>query len=189
LADAETFTHLLEEADRYCGHLGVGKDVLIQTFREPSDWAFVIKIDALHETACRDTLSRLLMLRGVKGRDEETAAFANDLSFVGRSSMLRLIGIAGCPDDEMRLIDAVRRVRNAFAHDVRAIGRPLLELILARQDRSHLLRTFSAIADEGYNEAVYLDLLKRDPGLLRFGILHQSMVFLYLMDSRFPHAG
>ncbi|MGO4571038.1 hypothetical protein [Microvirga sp. 2TAF3] len=188
--ESNLFVTLLEEADKFCGHLGVGKDVLLATYKETSDWAFIIKIDALHETACRDLVSRMLTIGG-SGDDPSKAVadFVGDMGYQGRSSVLRLIELTGCPKEYIRFLEAVRRVRNAFAHNIRSVNMTLMEMIEQRSERAQLLKTFSAIAEEGYDEAKFLKMMHTRPDYLRFGILHQSMVLLYLMHANFAIGG
>src|SRR5687767_11182007 len=71
------FIRLVEEAEKFCGHFGVGKQTIIETLEEKSDWAFIIKVDALHETACRDLVSRVLALKDGT-QPEELFSFISD---------------------------------------------------------------------------------------------------------------
>jgi hypothetical protein len=93
------------------------------------------------------------------------------------------------PTDYVRFLQSVRRVRNAFAHDFRTVNATLVELVEPLADRTQLLKTFSGMADEAYDEAKYMRLVRNDPGFLRFGILHRSMVLLCQLQANFPDPG
>lgn len=187
MADSESFVMLLEKVDEYGVRLGIGKEVILRLYREASDWAFIIQVDALHETACRDLLARLLTLKNIGDAcNDAMPRFVDALGFQGRSSIIGLLKVAGCPLDSIKLVESVRKVRNPFAHDIMAVERSLREVIEARNDRSDLLKVFSCITDENYDEAEYVKALDKDPELLRFGILHQTMVLLLLLHGQYP---
>jgi hypothetical protein len=185
----DPLSQLLEQADEFCARFGVGDDIILETYTEISDWAFFIKVDALHETACRDLTARLLRTRqGGGALDREMSAFIDDIEFQGRGSVLRLIELARRPRDYVRLLKCVRRVRNACAHNVSSVNMTLTELIEQLPDRTQLLRAFSGMAEEDYDEAKYTRLIRNDPAVLRFGILQQSMVLLCQLHANFCEA-
>jgi hypothetical protein len=189
LSQNDPLTRLLEQADKFCERFGVGEDIIVETYTETSDWAFFIKVDALHETACRDLMARLLIVRQSGGAvDEEMSAFIDDIEFQGQGSVLRLIELTRRPRDYVRFLKCVRRVRNAFAHDFRSVNKTLMELIEPLADRAQLLKAFSGMAEADYDEAKYLRLVRNDPGFLRLGILHQSMVLLCQLHAEFQEA-
>ncbi|WOJ91037.1 hypothetical protein RZS28_07070 [Methylocapsa polymorpha] len=189
LSQNDPLTRLLEQADTFCERFGVGEDVILETYTETSDWAFFIKVDALHETACRDLMARLLTVRQSGGAvDEEMSAFIDDIEFQGQGSVLRLIELTRRPRDYVLFLKCVRRVRNAFAHDFRSVNKTLMELIEPLADRALLLKAFSGLAEADYDEAKYLRLVRNDPGFLRFGILHHSMVLLCQLHAEFQEA-
>jgi len=189
LSENDPLSRLLEQADKFCERFGVGEDIILETYTETSDWAFFIKVDALHETACRDLMARLLTMRQSSGAvDEEMSAFIDDIEFQGQGSVLRLIELTRRPRDYVRFLKCVRRVRNAFTHDFRSVNKTLMELIEPLADRAQLLKVFSGMAEADYDEAKYLRLARNDPGFLRFGILHQSMVLLCQLHADFQEA-
>ncbi len=190
LSENDPLTLLLGQADRFCQHFGIGEDIIVETYTETSDWAFFIKVDALHETACRDLMSRLLTMRqGDVAFASAMSAFIDDIEFQGRGSVLRLIALNRRPRDYVRFSKCLRRVRNAFTHDMRSINKTLMELIEPLADKAQLLKVFSGEADDDYDEAKYLRLARHDPGFLRYGILHQSMVHLSQLHASFYEVG
>ncbi|CAN7437921.1 hypothetical protein [Neorhizobium sp. LjRoot104] len=180
MSDASTFNALVELADRYCGPIGVGKDLIISLFEEQSDWAFIIQIDALNETACRDIISRLLSLGGLEpAKEEDISSFVSGMSYQGRTSVIRLLKMTGIPPEHTDFVDTVRTVRNTFAHDIRSVSRSLMDIIGERNDKSRVLKILSYI--EQYDEEAVAEMFAKDPALLRFVILQQCLTFLYLI--------
>lgn len=189
LSENDRLTELQEEAADFCERFGIGEDIVLETYTETSDWAFFIKIDALLETACRDLMSRLLKMRqGGGARDQEMAAFIHDMEFQGRSSLLRLLELGRCPASDVQFLQSVHSARDAFAHDLRALNATLVELMESRADRKRLLKAFAAAGDDGFDEAKFIRRISVDPGLLRFGILHRSMVLLRQLHADFHEA-
>ncbi|TAV46901.1 hypothetical protein ELI30_00935 [Rhizobium leguminosarum] len=180
MVEENVFNALVELADKYCGPIGVGKELVISLFEETSDWAFIIQIDALNETACRDIISRLLSLDGLAPPSkDDIAAFVSGMSYQGRTSIIRLLKMTSIPTEHTVFVDVIRAVRNAFAHDIRSVGRSLMEVILEREDRSRVLKVLSYI--EQFNEDQIIEMFVKDPGMLRFVILQQCLTFLYLI--------
>jgi hypothetical protein len=176
----QAFQALVELADKYCGPIGVGQELIISLFQEQSDWAFIIQIDALNETACRDIISRKLSLNGLAPvSEEEISAFVASMSYQGRTSIIKLMTMAGTPAEHMDFVEAVRVVRNAFAHDIRSVNRSLLDVIVERKDKTRLLKVLSYVGN--FDEEEMTRYIKDDPGILRFVILQQCMTFLYLI--------
>jgi hypothetical protein len=62
------FDILVEESRKLCEAVGLHKDLILEIAKTDSDWAFILKIDALLETASN-----------------------------GRTSILKLLEAAGCP--------------------------------------------------------------------------------------------
>jgi hypothetical protein len=123
---SDSLVWLIEQADRYCGHLGNGSKIMLNIYREESDWAFIIKIDALHETASRDLMSRHLLARSPsQPAGFPVSEFVEGLPYQGRSSILKLLKLCGCAKQDQRFLDCTRRVRNAFAHDIRSINKTI----------------------------------------------------------------
>ena len=108
-----------------------------------------------------------------------------------RTSLLKLLEAAGCPSGELGFIEATRRVRNAYAHNIKYVDVSLIELIKQRPDKSHLLKNLSAI--KNYDEADLITSYEKDRGFLRFGILDSTMRFLFfayhIAVKRVPASG
>lgn len=179
MADS-VFDALVEQADKYCGPIGVDRDLIISLFYERSDWAFIIQIDALNETACRDIISRKLFLDGVEpASEEEISSFVSALSYQGRASIIRLLSMTGVPREHIDFVESIRTVRNTFAHDIRSVSRQLMDVIGERNDKTRILKILSYI--ENFDEEKLTEWFSADPGMLRFVILQQCLSFLYLI--------
>lgn len=189
-SENDRLTVLLGQADAFCERFEIGEDIIVETYTETSDWAFFIKIDALHETACRDLMSRLLTMRqGDVALDGQMSAFIDDIEFEGRGSVLRLIELTRRPADYVRFLKCLRRMRNAFAHDMRSVNMMLAELIEPLADKAQVLKALSGEADQDYDEAKCLSLIRNDPGFLQFVILRQSMTYLSQLHADFYELG
>jgi hypothetical protein len=176
---ADRFDILLDESRKFCEGVGLHKDLILQIFRTDSDWAFVLKIDALLESASKQIIRRSIRLK-VLNRSVSNSVledFVDSLPINGRTSLLRLLEAAGCPAEEHGFIEAIRRVRNAYAHNIRFVDTTLIELIKQRGDKSHLIKNLSAI--ENYIESDLIASYERDGGFLRFGIIDSAMRFLF----------
>ncbi len=176
----DVFSALIELADKYCGPIGVGKELITALFQEKSDWAFIIQIDALNETACRDIISRKLSLDGLDPvSPEEMSAFVSALSYQGRTSIIRLLKMTGVPQEHIDFVEAVRSIRNTFAHDIRSVSRSLTAVITERNDKTRLLKILSYV--EEFDEAKIVTWFEKEPGMLRFVVLQQCLTFLFLI--------
>lgn len=180
--EAETFDRfgaLLEEAQKFCEAVGLHKDLILNIVKTDSDWAFILKIDALLETASKEIVRhglRLKILNRVIGNDV-LGDFVDSLPMNGRTSLLKLLEAAGCPPEDHGFIEATRRVRNAYAHNIKYVDVRLIDLIKQRQDKSHLLKNLSAI--KHYDEADLIASYEKDGGFLRFCIVDSTMRFLF----------
>jgi hypothetical protein len=180
-------TYLRRESEALCKALGLRENILTEAFQEESDWAFIIKIDALLEMACRELIRKFLRLE-VQGeflKNEKLDDFIDSLSIVGRTSVLSLLEASSIPIDHRNFIRDVRTIRNRYAHDIRVIDASLVDTILARKDKTSLLKNLSAISEAGYKEAEFIELITKDPGLLRFTILDETMRFLAVVHLIF----
>lgn len=184
------FEALLELADKYCGPIGVGQDLLKSLFEEKSDWAFIIQIDALNETACRDIIARKLTLGGnPPPGQKEIETFVSALSYQGGTSVIKLLKMIGTPKHHIDFVEAIRTVRNAFAHDIRSVSRSLMDVVSERNNKTHILRVLSYI--DQFDEKRLTAVFKAEPEMLRFVILQQCMAFLYILhiNLRDPEEG
>jgi hypothetical protein len=53
LEGADRFTIMLEESEKFCEGVGLHKDLIREIIKTDSDWAFILKIDALLESAAK----------------------------------------------------------------------------------------------------------------------------------------
>jgi hypothetical protein len=174
------FNALREEANKFCAAVGLHQDLIIEIYNAESDWAFILKIDALLEAATKEIIKRGLKMK-ILNRfvgAHELGEFVDGLPMNGRSSLLQLLRASGCPDEDSGFVEAVRRVRNAYAHNIKLAELPLIQLIKKRPDKSHIIKNISNI--ETFDEASLIASYEKDGKFLRFGILDATMrILLY----------
>ncbi len=168
---------LLKESKKLSALIRVPAGTILEIFKAPSDWEFILKIDALLEAAVKKIVKANLI--GSKLMDKEKLElFVDALPIRGRTSLIELLKATGCPDSEIALIESVRSLRNGFAHDIVQIKSTLIEVIKRRKDKSSLIRGLCYI--KNYDEADLIEAYEKDVGFLRFGIMHGTLVFLIL---------
>jgi len=182
--ESDRFEFLLRESRKFCKAVGLHEDLILQIFTADSDWSFIIKIDAVLETASKEIVRRSLKLTtgGKEIKSDKLDEFVDALATSGRVSLLSLLEAAGCPSDNRYFIEAVRRLRNAYAHNIKNMDVPLFDLIMRRPDKSHLLKNLSPISPENYQESSVIQLYAGAEGnkVLRFGIIDETMRFLII---------
>jgi hypothetical protein len=176
---AGRFDILLEESQKFCEAVGLHKTLILEIANTDSDWAFILKIDALLETASKEIIRHGLRIKILNRviRNDVLGDFVDSLPMNGRTSLLKLLEAAGCPSEEHGFIEAMRRMRNAYAHNIKYLDVSLIELIKQRPDKSHIIKNLSAI--ETYNEENLIASYEKDPGFLRFCIIDSTMRFLF----------
>jgi len=133
---------LFEEAEKFCIAVGLHKDMMHEIYHAENDWTLILKIDALLETAIKEIIKnglKLKILNRFVGA-EALAEFVDGLPMNGKTSLLHLLKASGCPPDDYGFVEAVRRVRNAYAHNIKLSDLPLIELIKQRPDKSHIIK-------------------------------------------------
>jgi hypothetical protein len=189
LEGAEIFTIMLEESEKFCEGVGLHKDLIREIIKTDSDWAFILKIDALLESAAKYIIRtglRIKLLNRVM-QNETLDEFVDSLPINGRTSILKLLDAACIPPEELGFIETIRKVRNIYAHDIRFADLSLIELVKRRNDKTQLIKYLSGI--ETYVEADLIAWYERDPGFLRFCVIDSTMRFLfysYHMAVKFP---
>jgi hypothetical protein len=185
----DEFSILMEESEHFCESVGLHKDLIRQIIRTDTDWAFILKIDALLESAAKyivRTGLRIKLLNRVM-QNEALDAFVDNLPINGRNGILKLLDAAQLPPEELGFVENIRKVRNIYAHDISSADTSLIDLVKNRNDKSQLLKYLS-----GINTYVEKDLIaryERDPGFLRFCVINSTMRFLfysYHMAVKFP---
>jgi hypothetical protein len=170
---------LLEEAQKFCDAVGLRKDLIFEISKAENDWAFILKVDALLETASKEIIRhglKLKILNRVIG-NEALGDFVDSLPMNGRTSLLKLLEAAGCPPEDHGFIEATRRVRNAYAHNIKLVDASLIEIIKQGPDKSHVLKNICGI--KLYDEADLIQSYEKDPKFLRFCILDATLRFLF----------
>jgi len=180
--EPETIDHfsiLLEETQKFCVAVGLHKDLILEVAKADNVWAFILKIDALLETASKEIIRRGLRLKILNRviRNDVLGDFVDSLPINGRTSILKLLEAAGCPPEELGFIEATRRVRNAYAHNIKLVDVKLIELIKQRGDKAQLLKNLSDI--KNYDEGDLIEMYEKDGKFLRLCILDSTMRFLF----------
>lgn len=178
---------LLAEAQRFCASLGLRDDLIREITWAEDDWTFILKIDALLETAAKEIIRRSLKRQAeneltVGG---ELSDLVDSLPINGRPSVVRLLRDAQCPVNDLNFIESVRRLRNSFAHNIRSVDQSLIEVIKQHPDKSRLIKDLTSSRE--YSEAGMIRLFEGDGYLLRFAIADTTMSFLtvaYQIESK-----
>jgi hypothetical protein len=175
----DRFGVLLEEAQNFCVAVGLHKDLIHEIIKADTDWTFILKIDALLETASKEIIRHALRLKVLNRviQNDVLGDFVDSLPINGRTSIIKLLDAAGCPQEDLSFIEAVRRVRNAYAHNIKFVDFTLIDLIKQRPDKSDILRKISAI--KTFVEADLITSYENDRGFLRFCIIDATMRILF----------
>jgi hypothetical protein len=175
----DRFGVLLEEAQKFCEGVGLHKDLIGEILKTDSDWAFILKVDALLESAAKQILRHGLRFKILNRiiQNETLDEFVDSLPMAGRTSILKLLHAACLPPEELACVETIRKVRNAYAHNIKFADVSLIELVKQRNDKSQLIKHLSAI--ETYDEANLIASYEKDPKFLRFCIIDSTMRFLF----------
>ncbi|MBN9360890.1 MULTISPECIES: hypothetical protein [unclassified Devosia] len=171
---------LYEKGQEICRVFGLPPQLINDLQTETTDWAFVLKVDALLEMCSRKLVANTLCLKVGEtlfaGPKMET--FVDKLPTVGRSSIRDLLEVAGCPLDRIHFLDAVRTIRNAYAHDIAACGETILAMVLRDRKSRQLLLAMSSVDEIGYDYDQHVVMIMDDPSVLRFGIMIELLQFM-----------
>ena len=177
--DFDRFGILLKESRKFCKRVGLGQDLIMQVMRTDTDWAFILKVDALLEGAAKHVIHHGVRIQYLNRtlQSEALDDFVDALPMNGRTSLVQLLKASALPDEEIRFVETTRLVRNAYAHEIRFADLRLIELIKSRNDKSRLIKDLSAIRT--YEEANLIASYEKDPIFLRFCIIDSAMRFLF----------
>jgi hypothetical protein len=134
---------------------------------------------ALLETATKEIIKsglKLKILDRFIGK-EALAEFVDGMSMNGKTSLLRLLKASGRPSEYSGFIEAVRRVRNAYAHNIKFADLGIMELIKPWTDKSHILKNICNIAT--FDEAKLIAMFEKDGRFLRFAMLDATTRILF----------
>jgi hypothetical protein len=175
------FGILLEESESFCAAMGLPRDLVIQIVRTDSDWAFILKIDALLEAASKAVIRHGLRFKLLNRviQNDTLGDFVDSLPMAGRTSLLVLLDAAGFSPEDCGVVEAVRKVRNAYAHNIKNADTKLIELIKQRGDKSQLIKQLSPIAS--YEEKSLIASYEKDERYLRFMVATSAMRVLFLV--------
>lgn len=169
------FELMLEEAKKFAALIGISETMIVDIYKAPTDWEFILKIDALLEAAVRKVVKASLIGSVILDEDK-LERFVDALPMRGRTSLIELLKATQCAEAEIELIDCVRRLRNGFAHDIAQVNSSLIEVIKRRNDKSQLIKGLCYI--KNYNEAELIKSYDEDGQFFRYGIVHGALVFL-----------
>jgi hypothetical protein len=177
--DYDRFAILLKESQKFCKRVGLQKDLIPKIVKTDSDWAFILKVDALLESAAKHVVRHSLRIQLLKQtfRNGALDDFIDSLSMNGRTSLLKLLEASALPEEELRFVEVTRLVRNAYAHNIEYADLSLTQLINSRGDKSRLIKYLSGI--KTYDEAKLMSSYEKDPIFLRFCIIDSVMRFLF----------
>jgi hypothetical protein len=164
------FELLFEASKKFTQAMGLHDELMLEIFRAKSDWEFTIKIDAMLEAAAKAIVKTRL--------NSGSTEFVDAMPMNGRTSLLAFLKADGCPNELSGFIEAVRRLRNGFAHDIRLTDAKLVEIIKARPDKSQIIKSLCQI--EEYNEAALIKDYEKDGGFLRYAIVDATLRFLIM---------
>ena len=178
--EEDQFSALLGESQKFCAVVGLHKELILEIYQDKSDWAFILKIDSLLETAAKEIVCKGLKIKfsGVSSDKDALKEFIYSLPMNGKVSILDLLRIAQCPEEQIRFIECVRVLRNSFAHNIRNADSSLIGIVMNHREKSRLIKSLSRI--EKYDEADLVKMYEVDGGMFRFGILNGAMTFLTL---------
>ena len=178
-AEFDRFGILLKESHKFCKRVGLRKGLIQTIIKTDSDWAFILKVDALFESAAKHIIRKGLQIQLLKQtfRNGALDDFIDSLSMNGRTSLLKPLEASGLLEDELRFVEVTRLVRNAYAHNIEYADLPLTQLINLRGDKSRLIKYLSGIAK--YDEANLMASYEKDHVFFRFCIIDSVMRFLF----------
>jgi hypothetical protein len=116
--DYDRFGILLKESQKFCKRVGLQKDLIPKILKTDGDWAFILKVDALHESAAKHIVRHGLQIKLLKQtfRNGGLDNFIDSLPMNGRTSVLKLLEASALPEEELRFVEVTRLGRNAYAH-------------------------------------------------------------------------
>src|ERR1700733_327747 len=81
------------------------------------------------------------------------------------------------PRKSLGSLEHIRKLRNAYAHDIRNVDISLIGLISKRMDKSQLIKHLSSIRK--YDEADLIQSFGKDPRFFRFLIIGATLRVLF----------
>jgi len=166
---------LLRGSVKFCKVAGLQEDLITEIIDTDTDWALILKLDALLETATKEILRKHLRIT-LAGRTADSGAmegFIESLSLNGKTSVLNLLRAAGCAKTDLSFIEAVRKVRNAFAHNIKNLNVSLIELV-KRQDKNLLASL--CLLKAAQNEMIAMR--EKNATMLRLELVLSTLRFL-----------
>lgn len=114
--------------------LGLREDFLIDLFRDPDDWSFVVKSHALLETVTCSLLA--IYLR----REELESVLAQEIEMSARIEMTKVLGLTTSEDRKM--MRALGTLRNKLVHNAKDTGFTFQDLLGNKDARQRFSETF-----------------------------------------------
>ena len=76
----DRFGVLLEEAQKFCEGVGLHKNLIGEILKTDSDWAFILKVDALLESAAKQILRGRFEVQAIKQSSTTTRFWTTSLT-------------------------------------------------------------------------------------------------------------
>ena len=165
---------LLEESEKFCKAMGLHENLIFEILETDSDWGFILKLDALLETASKEIIRHGLRLKKLNTTFDD---FVDTLPMHGKTSLLKLLEAAGLPTEYRGFIEATRRIRNAYDQNINYANVNLIKLIEIQPDKSSLLKNLSPMED--YNESWLIASYEEDPEFLRYFIVDAATYVIF----------
>jgi hypothetical protein len=164
LPDTDLLERIPEAADPGCNHSSSGQDLMMEAYLEESDWAFIVKVDAILEAVWREIGAGSEGARRRRRSPPRSAHASRETE--------------ECPIEISHFVDRVRRLRSEFAHDLCSIDKSIADVIDDRDDRPEFLRAFWPTGDACRISAPSSRTHRTDSELLRLGILQRTLMLL-----------
>jgi hypothetical protein len=111
-------------------------------------------------------------------KNDTLGAFVDALPMAGRTSLLNLMEAAMFASRDIDFIDATRKLRNTYAHNIKNVDATLISLIKSRSDKKFILKSLSPT--DIFDEKVFMEVYEKDHKLLRLMVLISTMRILVM---------
>lgn len=174
----ELLRDLLDGSTKFCQAVGLQENLITQIIDTENDWGLILKVDALLETATKEIIRKHLhfTLGNRIANNKVMEEFIEGLGLQGKTSVQKLLKAAGFAKADLCFIEAVRKVRNAYAHNIRNLNVSLIDLIKLQDDSGTLLKKLSFLSAS--TKAEPFAMHKKDTNILRFEIIISTLRFL-----------
>ncbi len=160
----------------FCNAIDVSEATINQIFQEETDWAFLIKIDALLETASKELIGNKLRFKNADPANE-IAKLVQKLNVNGKVSVVAFLKAVGVHKDYRDFISEVRNLRNSYAHNLHSIEMTLAQLLDGQNDKNATLRKLMPFCEDDPLNVINRKI-DESPDIIRNTIVAQTLSFL-----------